>query len=82
MNERCYRCGHPILEVEGGKHLACDRAEWSENRTSGWFLAVFLLPFALVGFLAGFVFSALRAGFGEGSGSWKQAWGFIQKPKP
>jgi hypothetical protein len=86
---RCYVCGvaceaSPTSSgvLPDGTHLHCERKMWASNRRNGFVIALMLLPIALVGFLVGIVFSALRAGFEEGSGIWKTVFGFIQKPRP
>ena len=79
---RCSWCDKPFSEVEGNKHIACERAAWSSNKWNGSIVAFILFPFALIGFAVGFAYSGLKAGFEEALGAWDQAWNFIRKPRP
>lgn len=66
----------------GAECLSCERKFWASNRTSGFFMMIFLLPIAAFGLTVGAVWSALKAGFDEGSGLWTTVLGFIRKKRP
>lgn len=66
----------------GKECLPCERKLWSSNRTNGFVVMLFLLPISAVGMVAGAIWSAIRAGFEEGSGLWSTAMGFIRKKRP
>jgi len=66
----------------GNECLTCERKFWASNRTNGFVVMFFLLPISAVGLLAGAIWSALRAGFSEGSGLWSTCMGFIRKKRP
>ena len=85
MNSRCFWCSKALsgeLLGDAQTHLACERAAWRSNRTNGFIIFVFFLPVAGVGFIAGCLFSAVKAGFSEGLGLWKKMQDFIRKPRP
>lgn len=81
----CYWCSAALngeLAPQGDIHLKCARAAWGSNKRNGCVIGFMLLPIALVGFILGCLWSALKAGFEEGAGLWNTVWGFIEKPRP
>jgi hypothetical protein len=75
----CVWCGRFHGE---GEAMECERKLSGSNKRNGCIMAAFMMPFAFLGFLAGILYGAAKAGFREGSGSWKTAWDFIEKKRP
>lgn len=47
----------------------------------GWFFVALLAVFHIIGTGAGFIWSAVKAGFEFGNGAWPQAWASVRGKK-
>jgi hypothetical protein len=76
------KCNICSIQFYGDTCPKCDLNEWKAQRSGGWYTLFFLWPLYIVGAFLGFFFSALKAGFSDGSDVWGTSLKFIRRPKP